>query len=45
MSFLDYLIANRADVLAKTVEHLFLVGTSVGIAVFIGIPTGILLTR
>jgi osmoprotectant transport system permease protein len=45
MSFLDYLIANRADVLAKTVEHLFLVGTSVGIAVFIGIPTGIVLTR
>ncbi len=45
MSFLDYLIANRADVLARTVEHLFLVGTSVGIAVFIGIPTGILLTR
>ncbi len=45
MSFLDFLIANRADVLAKTVEHLFLVGTSVGIAVFIGIPTGILLTR
>jgi osmoprotectant transport system permease protein len=45
MSFLDYLIANRADVLAKTVEHLFLVGTSVGVAVFIGIPTGILLTR
>jgi osmoprotectant transport system permease protein len=45
MSFLDYLIANRADVLAKTVEHLLLVGTSVGIAVFIGIPTGILLTR
>jgi osmoprotectant transport system permease protein len=45
MSFLDYLIANRADVLAKTVEHLLLVGTSVGIAIFIGIPTGILLTR
>ena len=45
MSFLDYLIANRADVLARTVEHLILVGTSVGIAVFIGIPTGILLTR
>lgn len=45
MSLLDFLIANRADVLARTVEHLFLVGTSVGIAIFIGIPTGILLTR
>lgn len=45
MSFLDYLIANRADVLAKTMEHLFLVVTSVGIAVFVGIPTGVLLTR
>ena len=45
MSLLDYLIANRADVLARTVEHLFLVGSSVGIAIFIGIPTGILLTR
>ncbi len=45
MSLLDYVIANRADVLARTVEHLFLVGSSVGIAIFIGIPTGILLTR
>lgn len=45
MSFLDYLIANRAEVLAKTGEHLYLVGTSVGIAAFMGIPTGILLTR
>lgn len=45
MGIIDYLIANRTEVLAKTVEHLFLVGTSVGIAVFIGIPTGVLLSR
>lgn len=45
MSFLDFLVANRAEVFAKTLEHLFLVGTSVGIAVFLGVPTGVLLTR
>ncbi len=45
MGIIDYLIANRTEVLAKTVEHLFLVGTSVGIAAFIGIPTGVLLSR
>lgn len=45
MGIVDYLIANRTEVLAKTVEHLFLVGTSVGIAVFIGIPTGVVLSR
>jgi osmoprotectant transport system permease protein len=45
LGFLDYLIANRMEVLAKTAEHLYLVGTSVGIAAFLGVPTGILLTR
>lgn len=34
-----------ADVLARTGEHLGLVGVSMAIAIAIGVPTGILLTR
>jgi len=34
-----------ADVLARTWEHLGLVGVSMAIAIAIGVPTGILLTR
>lgn len=45
MSFFQYLVANRAEVLAHTVRHLWLVGVSSGLAVLIGVPAGILLTR
>lgn len=45
MSFLDYVIANRAEVLQNTLEHVGLVAASVGLAVAIGLPLGILLTR
>jgi osmoprotectant transport system permease protein len=38
-------VANRAEVLAHTVEHLWLVGISSALAVLIGVPAGILLTR
>ena len=45
MSFLQYLIANQDEVLARTVEHLWLVAISSGLAVLVGVPAGVLLTR
>jgi osmoprotectant transport system permease protein len=45
MSLLGFFLEHRAEVLALTLEHLFLVGVSIGIALLIGVPLGILLTR
>lgn len=45
MSFWDYVILNRAEVLQNTLEHIGLVAASVGLAVAIGLPLGIFLTR
>lgn len=45
MSFLDYLLAHRAEVLQRLGEHLVLVGVSVGLAVLVAVPVGIALTR
>lgn len=45
MSFWQFLQANWADVLKHLSEHLSLVFTAIIVAVAIGIPTGILLTR
>lgn len=45
MSFLEYMIANRAEVLQNTLEHVGLVAASCGLAIAIGLPLGILLTR
>jgi osmoprotectant transport system permease protein len=45
MSVFDYLIDNRADVLIRTVQHLGLVAVSVGVAVVIGVPLGVWITR
>lgn len=45
MAFLDFMIANRDEVLQLTWEHLTLVGISIFVATAIGIPLGILLTR
>lgn len=45
MSVLDYLVANRIDVLIRTLQHLGLVAISVGIAVVMGIPLGIVIAR
>ncbi|HEX8747501.1 MAG TPA: ABC transporter permease/substrate-binding protein [Pyrinomonadaceae bacterium] len=42
---MDFLQRNWADVLSHTAEHLWLVFISTGLAVLIGIPLGILLTR
>ena len=45
MSLLSFFLEHRSEVLALTLEHLFLVGVSIGIALLIGVPLGILLTR
>ncbi len=45
MGLVDYLVNNRVEFLSLTLEHLFLVATSTGIATLVGVPLGILLTR
>ena len=45
MSLIEFLLQNRHEVIELTLEHLFLVAISTGIAILIGVPLGILLTR
>jgi osmoprotectant transport system permease protein len=45
MSFLQFLAQNRTQVLELTAEHLWMVVISILIAVVIGVPVGIWLTR
>jgi osmoprotectant transport system permease protein len=45
MSLPDFFIAHKREVLALTAEHLWLVGVSMLLAVAIGVPLGILLSR
>ncbi len=45
MTFFDFLLSNRHEVFGLVLEHLFLVVLSTGVAVLIGVPLGILLTR
>jgi osmoprotectant transport system permease protein len=45
MNLLQFLSQNRTEVLQLTAEHLWLVGASITLAVLIGIPLGILITR
>ncbi len=45
MSFLDYLLRNRTDVLVRSLEHLGMVAVSSMIAIAIGVPLGILIVR
>jgi osmoprotectant transport system permease protein len=45
MNFLEFLQQNSSEILALTREHLFLVFVSTALAVIIGVPLGILLTR
>lgn len=45
MNFLDFLRHNWPELLALTREHIFLVFLSTGLAIVIGVPLGILLTR
>jgi osmoprotectant transport system permease protein len=45
MSLIEFLLHNRHEVIELALEHLFLVAVSTGIAILIGVPLGILLTR
>ena len=45
MSTLEFFIRNQSQIYALTLEHLWLVGVSMLLAVAIGVPLGILLTR
>lgn len=45
MAFVEYLVRIRGDLLLRTWEHLLLAVGSTAIAVAIGVPLGILLTR
>jgi osmoprotectant transport system permease protein len=45
MNWFDYLVRNRGEVLARTIEHIGLVAASMGIALLIGLPLGIALVR
>jgi len=45
MDTLSFFLKNRDQILQLTLEHLWLVGISMLLAVAIGLPLGILLTR
>jgi osmoprotectant transport system permease protein len=45
MSWYDFLVQNRAEVWARTVEHIGLVAASMAIALAIGLPLGIVIVR
>ncbi|NDJ20221.1 ABC transporter permease subunit [Nostoc sp. B(2019)] len=40
-----FLVKYAPEILQHTLEHLFLVGIAISIAIFVGIPLGILITR
>lgn len=45
MKFIDFIVRNRAELLELTLEHLTLVAIAILIAVAIGVPLGIIITR
>jgi osmoprotectant transport system permease protein len=45
VSFWQFVLQNRMEMLTLTLEHLWLVGASILIAMLVGIPLGILITR
>jgi osmoprotectant transport system permease protein len=45
VNFWQFMSQNHAEVMELTLEHLWLVGVSIFLAVLIGIPLGILITR
>jgi len=45
MNVLDFIIKNSNACVAYTLEHLLIVGMALGIALLIGVPTGVLITR
>src|ERR1700748_3851164 len=45
MSLPEFFVAHKREVLTLTAEHLWLVGISMLLAIVIGVPLGILLSR
>lgn len=45
MNLWQFMLQNHVEVLELTLEHLWLVAVSTGLAVLVGIPLGILITR
>jgi osmoprotectant transport system permease protein len=45
MSFLDFAVQHRAEILARTFEHLWLVAAAMLVAALIGLPLGIALVQ
>jgi osmoprotectant transport system permease protein len=45
MEFLRYIADQRSELLLKTAQHLVLTGISAAVAILIGVPLGILITR
>lgn len=45
MSLIEFLMRNHEEFVQLTLEHLFLVGISTGVAIAVGVPLGIVLTR
>src|SRR5258708_17044305 len=45
MNWVDYMLRNRGEVLARSLEHVGLVAASMGIAVLIGLLRGVFLVR
>ncbi len=45
MNLMEFLSRNRVEFVTLTAEHLLLVGASTGIAILVGVPLGVLLTR
>ena len=45
MSVFDYLVDHRIEVLIRTLQHVGLVFASVGIAIVVGVPLGVIITR
>lgn len=45
MAVLEFMISDRAELFQHTLEHLVLVALSIGIAIAIGFPLGLILTR
>lgn len=45
MSLIEFLLRNRQEFIELIAQHLFLVAVSTGIALLVGVPLGILLTR
>ena len=45
MNFWQFLLQHHAEILERTIEHLYLVAVSMAIAILIGLPLGIALVR